>query len=189
MRRPPLSLAVDSGRSRRPAPEHYPVWTVHHGRDRWKELSYVTAPIGVILGVVALLILLPVVAAVLYRLVFIRRNSTSLLSKRASEDAWRYGAVRYTDTEVEFYRLLSIRFRPDARLDRRTLELGKRRQPTGTELDIAEEGEIIVPFSGQDRSGRVVDGELCLGPAELTAMLSWVEACSIEQVRPRRHRR
>lgn len=148
-----------------------------------------TAPIEVVLGVVVLLILAPAVAAVVYRLVYIRRNSTSVLSRRSGEDAWSYGAVRYSDTEVAFYRLLSVRFRPDVRLDRRTLVLGRRRQPTGEELDVAEEGEIIVPFSGHDRRDRAVDGELCLGPAELTGLLAWVEACSTEQIRSRRPRR
>ena len=148
-----------------------------------------TAPIEVVLGVVVLLILAPVVAAVVYRVVFIRRNSTSVLARRAGDEAWSYGAVRYSDTDVAFYRLLSVRFRPDTWLDRRTLVLGKRRHPTGPELDVAEEGEIIVPFSGHDRRDRPVEGELCLGPSELTGLLAWVEACSTEQVRPRRHRR
>ena len=148
-----------------------------------------TAPIEVVLGVVVLLVLAPAAAAVVYRLVYIRRNSTSVLSRRAGEDVWSYGAVRYSDTDVAFYRLLSVRFRPDVRLDRRTLVLGRRRQPTGEELDVAEEGEIIVPFSGHDRHGHVVEGELCLGPSELTGLLAWVEACSTEQVRSRRRRR
>lgn len=149
-----------------------------------------TAPIEVVLGVVVLLILAPVVAAAVYRLVYIRRNSTSVLARRAGEEAWSYGAVRYSDTDVAFYRLLSLRFRPDVRLDRRTLVLGRRRQPTGEELDVVEEGEIIVPFSGHDRRDRRVDGELCLGSAELTGLLAWVEACSTDQVRPHsRHRR
>lgn len=148
-----------------------------------------TAPIEVVLGVVVLLVLAPAVAAVVYRLFYIRRNSTSVLTRRAGEEAWSYGAVRYSDTDVAFYRLLSVRFRPDVRLDRRTLVLGRRRQPTGEELNVIEEGEIIVPFSGHDRANRVVEGEICLGPSELTGLLAWVEACSTDQIRPRRHRR
>lgn len=148
-----------------------------------------TAPIEVVLGVVVLLVLAPAVAAVVYRLFYIRRNSTSVLTRRAGEEAWSYGAVRYSDTDVAFYRLLSVRFRPDVRLDRRTLVLGRRRQPTGVELNVIEEGEIIVPFSGHDRANRVVEGEICLGPSELTGLLAWVEACSTDQIRPRRHRR
>ena len=148
-----------------------------------------TAPIEVVLGVVVLLVLAPAVAAVVYRLFYIRRNSTSVLTRRAGEEAWSYGAVRYTDTDVAFYRMLSVRFRPDVRLDRRTLVLGRRRQPTGVELNVIEEGEIIVPFSGHDRANRVVEGEICLGPSELTGLLAWVEACSTDQIRPRRHRR
>lgn len=100
-----------------------------------------------------------------------------------------YGAVRYSDTDVAFYRLVSVRFQPDVRLDRRTLSLGKRRQPTGPELDVVERDEIIVSFSGVDRRDRVIEGELCLGPSELTGLMAWVEACSTEQIRPRRHRR
>lgn len=138
---------------------------------------------GMFLGVVVLLVLVPVVAAVVYRLVVVRRNSTSLLVKRDGDDSWQHGAIRYSDTEVAFYRLLSVRFGADVRLDRRTLELGPRRQPTGPELDMAEVGEMIVSFSGHDRRGRSRQGELCVGPAQLTAMLAWVEACSTEQIR------
>lgn len=148
-----------------------------------------TAPVEIILGAVILLVLVPVVAAVVYRLVVVRRTSTSVLVRKAGEESWGYGAVRYSETEVAFYRLLSVKFGADVRLDRRTLELGSRRQPTGPELDVAEEGEVIVPFSGFDRRNRLVEGELCVAPAKLTGMLAWVEACSIEQIRPRRPHR
>lgn len=148
-----------------------------------------STPIGIILGVVVLLALLPVVAAVLYRLLVVRGNSTSAVVRRKGEEAWRYGAFRYSDTEASFYRLLSIRFGADVRLDRRSVVLGARRQPTGPELDISEPGESIVPFAGHDRRGRAVEGELCLGPSELTALLAWVEAASPDQVRRRGRRR
>ncbi|MDX2355721.1 DUF2550 family protein [Dietzia sp. PP-33] len=143
----------------------------------------------IILGVVVLLVLAPVAAAVVYRLVFVRRDSTSVLVKRYGGDSWRHGAVRYSDTDVAFYRLLSVRFGADVRLDRRSLVLGARRQPTGDELDVAETGELIVPFSGHDRKGTIREGELCVGPAEMTALLAWVEACSTEQVRSDGRRR
>lgn len=145
--------------------------------------------IGITLGVVVLLALLPVVAALLYRLVVVRRNSTSAVVRRKGEEGWRYGAFRYSDTEAAFYRLLSIRFGADVRLDRQSVVLGARRPPTGPELDIAEPGESIVPFAGVDRQGRTVEGELCLGPAEMTALLAWVEAASPDQVRRRGRRR
>lgn len=148
-----------------------------------------TAPIEIVLGVVVLLVLIPVVAAAVYRLVVVRRNSTSVLVRRTGEESWRYGAVRYSDTDVAFYRLSSVRFGADVRLDRRSLALGARRQPTGPELDVAEEGEVIVPFSGTDPRGTLVEGELCLAPAKLTGMLAWVEACSTEQIQPRRPHR
>lgn len=145
---------------------------------------------GIILGVVVLLVLAPVVAAVVYRLVVVRRDSTSVLVKRDGGEAWRHGAIRYSDTDLAFYRLLSVRFGADVRLDRRSLELGPRRQPTGHELDVAESGEVIVSFSGHDRRGGIREGEICVGPAELTALLAWVEACSTDQVRsPARRRR
>lgn len=84
---------------------------------------------------------------------------------------------------------MSVKFGADVRLDRRTLELGPHRQPTGPELDVTEEGEVIVAFSGHDRRDRPVEGELCVAPAKLTGMRAWVEACSTEQIRPRRPRR
>ena len=136
----------------------------------------------IVLGVVVLLAL-PVVAAVLYRLVVVRRSSTSAVARRAGEQTWRYGALRYSESEAAFYRLVSVRFGPDVHLDRQTVVLGRRRPPTGQELDMTEAGEMIISFSGRDRRDRIVKGELCLGPAEMTALLAWVEACSTDQVR------
>lgn len=152
-------------------------------------MSRLTIPIEFILGVIVVLILVPVAAAVVYRLVIVRRDSTSVLFRRSGERSWGYGAIRYSDTELAFYRLISVRFTADTRLDRRSLILGPQRQPTGDELDVAEEGESIVSFSGHDRRDRTVEGELCLGPSELTGLRSWIEACSVEQVRPPRRRR
>lgn len=148
-----------------------------------------TIPIEIVLGVIVVLILAPVVAAVVYRLVIVRRDSTSILVRRAGERSWRYGAIRYSDTDLAFYRLASVRFGADTHLDRRSLILGPSRQPTGAELDVAEEGESIVSYSGHDRHDHAVGGELCLGPSELTALRAWIEACSVEQIRPRRPRR
>jgi hypothetical protein len=144
---------------------------------------------GIVLGVVVLLVLVPVVAAVVYRLVVVRRTSTPALYKPRSEPGWGYGALKYSDTEASFYRLTSVRFGADLRIDRRSLVLGARRQPTGPELDVAEVGEMIVPVTGRDRRGEPVEGEFCMGPAELTALLAWVEACSTEQVRRSDRRR
>ena len=148
-----------------------------------------TIPIEFILGGIVMLILAPVVAAVVYRLVIVRRDSTSVLFRRSGERSWGYGAIRYSDTDLAFYRLVSVRFTADTRLERRSLNLGPQRQPTGDELDVAEEDESIVGFSGHDRRNRIVEGEFCLGPSELTGLRSWVEACSVEQVRPPRRRR
>ena len=75
------------------------------------------ATTGIVLGVVILLVLGPVAAAVLYRLVVIRGRSTSVLVRRSGEEPWRHGAIRYSDTEVGFYRLLSVRFGADVHLD------------------------------------------------------------------------
>lgn len=148
-----------------------------------------TAALEIILVAVVLLVLIPVVAAVVYRLVVVRRYATSVLFRKQGEDTWRYGAIRYSDTDLGFYRLASVRFGADQRLERRTLEIGPRRQPTGADLDVAEEGEVIVPVSGRDRRHRPVAGELCVGPSELTGLSAWIEACSTDQVRPRKRRR
>jgi len=145
--------------------------------------------IGIILGVVILLVLVPVAAAVVYRLVVVRRTSTPALFRSHNGPGWCYGALKYSDTEASFYRLVSLRFGADLTIERRSLVLGARRQPTGAELDVAEVGEMIVPVTGRDRRGGKVDGEFCLGPAELTALLAWVEACSTEQVRRTDRRR
>lgn len=125
----------------------------------------------------------------MYRLVVVRRTSTPALYKPRAGQGWAYGALKYSETDASFFRLMSLRFGPDLRIERRSLVLGTRRQPTGPELDVAEVGEMIVPVSGRDRRGAAVEGEFCLGPAELTALLAWVEACSTEQVRRSDRRR
>lgn len=145
-----------------------------------------TIPIELVFGVIVMLILAPVVAAVVYRLVIVRRDSTSILVRRSGDRSWSYGAIRYSDTELAFYRLVSVRFGADTHLDRRTLILGPQRQPTGADLDVAEAGESIVSYSGHDRRDRAVEGELCLGPSQVTALRAWIEACSVEQIRSRR---
>ena len=147
------------------------------------------ATIQIVVGIALLLALLPVVAAVVYRLVMVRGNSTPALLRIGSDPAWRYGALRYSETEASFYRLVSLRFGPDLRIERRSVILGPRRQPTGEELDVAEDGEMIAPFTGRRRGGEPVEGALCLGPPALTALLSWIEACSTEQVRRTDRRR
>ncbi len=145
---------------------------------------------GIVLGVVLLLVLVPVAAAVVYRLLVIRGDSTSVLVRRSGDgQPWRHGAIRYCDAEVSFYRLLSVRFGADVHLSRRSLILGPRRQPTGAELDVAESGEMIVPFVGTDRRKRSYEGEVCMPAAGLTALLAWVEACSTDQIRRTDRRR
>lgn len=145
------------------------------------------ATFGSILLVALLLALVSVVAALSYRFVAVRGHATPVLARRPDGE-WRYGAMRYAAGEAMFYRLVSIRPGADLRIQRRTITLGDRRSPSGAELDLAEQGEIIVPMRGLDRRGGTVEMELCLDAQALTALLSWVEACSTEDVRHVHHR-
>ena len=146
------------------------------------------ATFGSVLLVVLSLALVSVVAALSYRFVAVRGHATPVLARRPDGE-WRYGALRYAAGEAMFYRLVSVRPGADLKIQRRTITLGERRQPSGAELDLAEQGEIIVPIHGLDRRGGPVEMELCLDPRALTALLSWVEACSTEDVRHIHHRR
>ena len=141
--------------------------------------------------VVVLLAAASVSAALAYRFRAVRGHSTPLLlSHRSGRRAgvWRYGAMRYTGDEAMFYRLVSLRPGADLRIVRRTITPGERRPPSGRELDLAEDGEVVVPVTGATPAGEPVDVELCLVPDALTALLSWVEACSTDDVRHIHHR-
>lgn len=143
-----------------------------------------------ILGVVIVLAFLALVAAVVFRVLVVRGSATPVLLSERRRPAWRYGALRYSEDEACFYRLVSLRPGADLRIERRSIELGARRRPEGAELEVAEDGEVIVRVSGTRPGGAAVDVDLCLAPRDLTALLSWVEACSTETVRrrPRRGR-
>lgn len=140
-----------------------------------------TWAVAAVLGV--MLVLLLVSAAVLFRLIVVRSSGSPALMREQGSGRWRYGSLHYSATAVGYYRLLSLRFRPDIVMPRASLTLGAWRSPEGEELEVAEPGEVILSVVGPDEHSRKLDFDLCLGRGEATALLAWVEACSTDDVR------
>ena len=140
----------------------------------------------VVVIVVILLALLLVSAAVLFRLVVVRGNGSAALMRSEDSGKWRYGSLHYSSSALGYYRLLSLRPSADVIMPRALITLGGWRRPSEDELDVLDPDEIILPVAGPDQHGHELDFDLCLGRREATALLSWVEARSTEDVRVRR---
>lgn len=127
----------------------------------------------------ALLVVLLVAVLVLgYRLWKMRQGGTAAILRdtpAVGGHGWRHGVMRYRDEEANYYRLSSLRWWPDRRLNRRGLEIVSRRAPRGDEFDIMTEETVILEIN--DLSGEIRRSyELALDRGALTAFLSWVES-------------
>ncbi|MGV9713422.1 DUF2550 domain-containing protein [Gordonia sp. NPDC003424] len=132
--------------------------------------------VAVLLGV--LLVVALIVCALLgYRLSQLRRMGTPVLLRElpaADDQGWRHGTVHYSDDALRYFRLTALRPGPTRTLERRSLEIVRRRRPFGTESDILE-GMIIVELApGADADGHPY--ELAMAPGAVTAFQSWLES-------------
>ncbi|WP_307810707.1 DUF2550 domain-containing protein [Tomitella cavernea] len=126
-------------------------------------------------------------AAFGYRYYVVRRGSTSVILRRlpaAAGAGWRHGVIVYGDSGVRYYRLSSLRMFADLNLRRSRLELGGRRTPVGTELEIMSRSMPIVAVEGDGL--RV---EIALERESMTAFQSWVESRPPERSLRRTSRR
>ena len=113
-------------------------------------------------------------AALLYRLAVLRRGGTAVTVRKCPSAAgvgWRHGVMRYGDNVLIVYKLSSLRLGPDVRMVRQDIELGARRSPQDTELDIMTEQTTVIALDTHDRSF-----ELGLDSGAFTAFMSWVES-------------
>ncbi len=84
---------------------------------------------------------------------------------------WQMGVCRYQDNELEWFRLVSLSFRPKHTFLRSSLELQGRREPSEDELVRVQPEAVIVElrYEGQDI-------RLAMRFDAYTGLSSWLEA-------------
>jgi hypothetical protein len=94
------------------------------------------------------------------------------LRRVAGEGAWRPGVAAYSGDQFRWYHQFSVVLRPQAILERRTLNVAARRMATPAESAALGPGLFVVEceVGGHDSV------ELAMSEAALTGFLSWLEA-------------
>lgn len=114
---------------------------------------------------------------VVYRLTELRREGTPVLLRElpaAADAGWRHGTIAYGDNVLRFYRLSSLRPGPTITLIRSAIEIGRRRDPVGTEDEILDGMRIAELAPGADGVGGAF--ELAMSAEAMTAFTSWLES-------------
>jgi hypothetical protein len=123
-----------------------------------------------------LLILVLAVSGIAGRRFLLERGGGTIdcnLRRPAGEGPWRFGLASYQRDELRWYHLFSVRLRPEAVLERRTLTAVSRRLPGSAEAARLGPGIIVVECS-VGGSGESV--ELAMSEGALTGFLAWLEA-------------
>ncbi len=84
---------------------------------------------------------------------------------------WRMGVCRYTDTHLEWLRLVSLSPRPPYRFLRSSLEIGGWREPDEAERARIQPGAVVVRLNYQGSEVLVA-----MNYDAYTGLSSWVEA-------------
>jgi Protein of unknown function (DUF2550) len=95
------------------------------------------------------------------------------LRRVAGEGAWRPGVAAYSGDQFRWYHQFSVVLRPQAILERRTLNVAGRRMATPAESAALGPGLFIVECKVGDGQDAV---ELAMTEAALTGFLSWLES-------------
>jgi hypothetical protein len=130
-----------------------------------------------LLGV--LLILCAIVVLVfLLRRAAIRRGAASLECSlnQGTGRGWRIGLARYTDDDLQWFRLFSLTARPRLTVSRRGIRIVSRRAPRRLEAVAVTPGAVILECDivGPDGSTRTV--EFAMSPSGAMGFLAWVES-------------
>jgi len=86
-------------------------------------------------------------------------------------NSWRMGVCRYQDSELEWFRLLSLSFRPRHSFRRSSLELLGRRKPTEEELTRLQPDVVVVELQHEGQSFM-----LAMRFDAYAGLSSWLEA-------------
>lgn len=82
---------------------------------------------------------------------------------------WNLGVAHYRGEEFAWYRILSLRSGPNWVINRHSVEIAERREPTGAEAYAMPAGSIVLNLTGPDL-------ELAMNTDALTGFLSWLES-------------
>jgi len=127
------------------------------------------------LGLVVAALALFLLGLVVRRRLIARAGSTFDLSisfrHGPSPRGWTLGVGRYTDNQLEWFRVFSLSWRPRHRFDRGQVEVLRRREPHGTEAFSLHAGTSII--ESRTDAGPV---QFALSPDALTGLLAWLES-------------
>jgi hypothetical protein len=93
------------------------------------------------------------------------------LKPRTQGRGWVLGLGRFHGDELQWFRVFSLSTRPRRTLNRKALDVRKRRQPTGAEALALIKGMEVVELRSE---GDQV--EIALDSSALTGFLAWLEA-------------
>jgi hypothetical protein len=129
--------------------------------------------IGILVLIGAIIVLLFMV-----RRAAIRRGAASLecsLNLGAGR-GWRMGLARYTDDDLQWFRLFSLAARPSLTASRPGIRIVSRRAPRRLEAVTVTAGAVIFEcnLAGPDGTSRVV--EFAMSSSGAMGFLAWVES-------------
>ena len=128
-----------------------------------------------VLGLVAVLVSLPLIALAGRRRVLQRGGGTVDLSLRLNRGThgrgWVLGVGRFEGDSLKWYRVFSLAMRPRRTLSRRDLRVLSRREPHGPEKLALLSGAVVMEC--RSSSGPV---EIAMEPSAVTGFLAWLEA-------------
>lgn len=96
------------------------------------------------------------------------------LSSSTPGTGWVLGVARYEGEYLEWFRAVSLSFRPRVRFERRTTAVVGQRVPEPAERLVLYHDQSVVIL--EERAGRQVVRELAMSPESATGLLSWLEA-------------
>ena len=131
-------------------------------------------------GWLVVVLLAIVVALVLRRSVLVRRGATVHCGLRLDSTkptrVWQTGMARYTNEDLEWFRLMSLRYQPNYTFVRRSVQIVGRRYPHGAELLAVPHGSVAITCNVITRGGSAREIELAMSEAAVTGFLAWIES-------------
>ncbi|HTC68228.1 MAG TPA: DUF2550 domain-containing protein [Acidothermaceae bacterium] len=131
-------------------------------------------------GWIVVLAVVLLVAFVTRRSVVRRRGATLHCGLRmgtsVSSRGWHTGMARYTAEDLEWFRLLSLRYQPKWTFVRRSIEINSRREPRGAETLAVPRDTVIIACDVITRQGDALGVEFAMSEAAVTGFLAWIES-------------
>jgi Protein of unknown function (DUF2550) len=134
-------------------------------------------------GWIIVLAVVLLIAFVVRRGVVRRRGATlhcglrmGVTTSNQSSRGWHTGMARYTPEDLEWFRLLSLRYQPNLTFVRRSIEIASRREPHGAETLAVPRDAVIVTCNVITREGDALSVEFAMSDAAVTGFLAWIES-------------